>query len=106
MLGFGFLMDDLTYIKEVRNLLYGSFLKFDVRLFNFTINNYFAFEKKIDKKLTRAEIIDKINNLMINNVKNIGTKIKNTIIDIILLLVVVWMQKLNCYWQQSWVLAT
>lgn len=76
MLGFGFLMDDLTYIKEVRNLLYGSFLKFDVRLFNFTINNYFAFEKKIDKKLTRAEIIDKINNLMINNVKKHWNKDK------------------------------
>ncbi|MEN6328403.1 MAG: asparagine synthase-related protein [Syntrophomonas sp.] len=69
MLGFGFVIDDLTFVKEIKSIPYGSILEFKAKEFKYSINKFFSLEKKQKNKITTQEIVNQIDSLMVNNVQ-------------------------------------
>lgn len=67
MLTYGFMLDDSTYINEVKRLMPGSFIRIKE---NIEVENYFRFgEDEVIKGLKEEEIINEIDRLFNNAVK-------------------------------------
>ncbi len=73
MLTFGYMLNDITYEKNTRKLNYATILELDKNLESKEIK-YFQFTKKEDFSLTKDEIIEKIDKLLVNGVKNCWDK--------------------------------
>lgn len=75
MLTFGYMLNDITYEKNTKKLKYGTVLKVD-RSFESSEKKYFEFNKKEDFTLSKDEIIEEIDKLLISSVKNCWDKDK------------------------------
>ena len=74
---YGFLLEDHTYIKEVKKLSYGSILTFDFIQYSICIENIRNYSKE-KKSVSYTEAIDSINTLMEYSVyKNWSHDLKN-----------------------------
>jgi len=60
---YGFLLEDNTYLNEVKKLSYGSVIVFDYKAHTISINNYFYYQSLKNEKITLSDAIVEINSL-------------------------------------------
>ncbi|HFX17766.1 MAG TPA: hypothetical protein ENK64_01320 [Flavobacteriales bacterium] len=65
---YGIMLEDYTYIKEVKRLAYGSILTYDLTDKKMSVNQYFRFNNK-KNDLSYQESIDRIENLMTKSIE-------------------------------------
>ncbi|RLA80667.1 MAG: hypothetical protein DRG78_10525 [Epsilonproteobacteria bacterium] len=75
MLTFGYMLDDITYEKNTKKLKYARILTVDNSL-EIEENQYFKFKKKEDNTISKEEIINKIDDLLISSIKDCWNKDK------------------------------
>jgi asparagine synthase (glutamine-hydrolysing) len=67
MLTFGYMLEDITYEKSTKKLKYATILEID-KNFKRTDKHYFKFEKKENFDISKDEIIESIDNLLLKSV--------------------------------------
>lgn len=73
MLTFGYILNNLTYIKNTKKLKYASILEVDEQLI-IKENSYFVYNQVENFNLSKKEIIDEIDRLLLNSVNNCWNK--------------------------------
>ncbi|HFU74688.1 MAG TPA: hypothetical protein ENK66_00425 [Arcobacter sp.] len=68
MLTFGYMLNDITYEKDTKKLNYATILEID-KSFNKKETQYFSYRKEENFHLSKEEIIDRIDQLLIQSVK-------------------------------------
>lgn len=68
MLTFGYMLGDTTYEKKTKKLNYSTILEVNLD-FNIKEKQYFKYEKKENHKLSKSEIIERIDELLLKSVK-------------------------------------
>jgi asparagine synthase (glutamine-hydrolysing) len=73
MLTFGYMLDDITYEKYTKKLNYATILEIDMN-FKIKYKQYFKYIKKENYALSKSEIIEKIDNLLVSSIKSYWKK--------------------------------